>query len=163
MSLSVDEYLAGLLTREEINGFLSEVELMGDAVYKIGEGSLSQLFQSGIGAKSAQVILGTLDAAGKLEDKDYQKQFFEGITKKLKEIPILNLELAFEPTRELLAKIKDTWSEYLGKPIAIDYKVDTKIMGGARLAFMGKYFDFTLDAKWPEIWAVVREKLRLKT
>lgn len=162
MYSSVDEYIANLLTREEIIGFLVEIERLGEAIYKTGEGGLEQVLKSGVGEKSARLVLDELQKQGKMADPTYQEKFFHDLAERLKGISIVSLELAVEPTREQISKWRDQISEYAKCQVAVDYKIVPKMIAGVKVAFGGKYADNSLESRWPEIWAAVKEQLTPK-
>ena len=94
MYSSIDEYIAELVTRDEVVGFLAEIERLKEAVYKTGEDRLEQVLQTGVGEKCAGLIRDQLRQQGKMDDQHFQEEFLEEIAKKLRQIPIVNLELA---------------------------------------------------------------------
>jgi F0F1-type ATP synthase delta subunit len=159
MFLSMDEYIAELLTRSEVMSFLAEIEGMKEAVYKTGEKSLEQVLRSGVGAKSAGVVLAQLEKSGKLANQEYADKFLGEVVDRLKLMPVVKLELAIDPTREFLTKVRDRITEYIGQQVAVDYQIEPKLMAGMRVAYEGKYFEASLEAKWPEVWAEIKAKL----
>lgn len=163
MFSNVDEYIAGLETRDETVGFLTEIEKMRQSVYKTGEEGLERVLQTGVGEKSARIVREELERLGKMADAHFQEEFFLEIEKKIKNLPIVSLELAQEPTGELISTIRMKLSEYTNTPVLIDYKVVPEILAGIRVAYKGKYFDFSLQSMWPEIWATIRKSLESKT
>ena len=162
MYSSVDEYIAELVTRDEVVGFLAEIERLKEAVYKTGEDRLEQVLQTGVGEKCAGLIRDQLRQQGKMDDQHFQEEFLEEIAKKLRQIPIVNLELATQPSREFISRTKDKLSEYTGGQVVLDYKIIPNMIAGLRVAFGGKYYDFSVESMWPEIWAQIKDKLKPK-
>lgn len=160
MYLSVDEYISELVTREEIIGFLSDIEKMHESVYRTGETGLERVLQTSVGEKSARVLREDLQRQDKMNDSHFQEKFLDEISTKLKQIPVVSLDLASEPSREFAYRLRDKISEYVGSQVVIDYKVIPELMGGVRVAFGGKYLDYSLDSMWPQIWGVIKEKLQ---
>jgi len=162
MYSSVDEYISGLETRDEIVGFLSEIEKLKETVYKTGEEGLETVLRTKVGEKPARVVREDLERSGKLVDPHFQEEYFTELMDRLKRIPVVSLELAQEPTGELLSGIRQKISEYANVPVAIDYKVTPSLMAGVRVAYGGKYFDYTVESMWPDIWAVIKRNLETR-
>ena len=159
MFSNVDEYIAGLLTRDEVVVFLGEIERMKEAIYKTNEGSLEAILETGVGEKPGRLIRSELEQAGKMTDTHFQEQYFDKIAEQLKNMPTVNIELAVEPTREFVLKLKEKLSEYIQTSVAINYKVSPSLMAGVRVAYEGKYYDYSFETMWPEIWAEIKKKL----
>ena len=79
----------------------------------------------------------------------------------MKMVPVVNMELAIEPNRHLLTKIRDKLADLIGKSVIISYVVNPKLMAGARVMFAGKYLDQSLDAKWGDMWKEINNQLFL--
>jgi hypothetical protein len=162
MYSSVDEYIGGLETREEIVGFLAEIEKLREAAYKTGEEGLERVLQTAVGDKSARVVREELERSGKMADPHFQEEYFAEIAKKLKGIPVVSLELAQQPSKELISRIRERLSEYTNSLVVIDYQVNKNLLAGVRVACGGKYFDYSLDSMWPDIWKAVMKYLEPK-
>lgn len=62
-------------------------------------------------------------------------------------IPVVNLELAFEPTSTILKNISIWFLRRLQKKVLLSIRLERQILGGAYISFNGLYKDYTLKTK----------------
>lgn len=102
------------------------------------------------------------EAAGELEivgDRSEVKEFFINLQEALDRVPVLKLDLAFEPGGETVRKLRSWTDEKLGENTILDVRVDREILGGARIMFGGRYFEWTLKEEVAKI--LDREKTKI--
>lgn len=78
------------------------------------------------------------------------KSFIEKLQEKISTMSIVSLTLAFEPTEQTMQVLSD-WFLLNKKQILLEVKVDPSIIGGAIIAFQGKYKDFSIKPKFDQI------------
>lgn len=74
-------------------------------------------------------------------------------------IPVVSLELAFEPTEQILKNFSLWFSRNLGKKVLFSISLERQELGGAFVAFNGLYKDFTVSTKVDEYFN--RQKLEV--
>ncbi|HMS23157.1 MAG TPA: hypothetical protein PKA38_05380 [Candidatus Levybacteria bacterium] len=62
-------------------------------------------------------------------------------------IPVVSLQLAFEPTEPMIASFSFWFIKNIGSKVILDIQLERKIIGGALIALNGTYDDFTLKTK----------------
>ena len=78
-------------------------------------------------------------------DRAALKKFLTEIKEALDLLPILRLDIAFEPSKEVRDTISDWVRKEVGGEILIDIGYDGTLAGGARVMYKGKYKEWTLS------------------
>lgn len=81
--------------------------------------------------------------------------FFAKIQKRIADLPILSLIVAFEPTEETFKILSDWFLLNIKREVLLDITIDTKILGGATVSFKGKYGDYSIKPKFDQIFQEV--------
>jgi F0F1-type ATP synthase delta subunit len=127
-----------LLTKEELNSTLKKIEMLKNYLYKKPEIPLSKKIEklnlSHLFSKEKIEVLTIPQTIDILEKK---KKIFE-------KIPKITIEMAFEPTADFILKLKNWFWQNVKKNLVLDIKVNPKIIGGAKIYYEGKYFEWTL-------------------
>ena len=82
-----------------------------------------------------------------------QVVFFEKLKKYLQKLPQLKIEIAFPPTKTFLQKVFNWLKEEMNEKLILDIAVNPSIVGGAVIAYEGKYGNFSLAKKIDELIA----------
>jgi F0F1-type ATP synthase delta subunit len=72
------------------------------------------------------------------------EKFITEIREKLKELPIMRLDLAFEPTASIINHISEWIGHNLEQKVLLDINPDHTLVAGAIIGFNGKMVDLTL-------------------
>ena len=80
-------------------------------------------------------------------NKDVLKNFFLSLRDQIRRIPLMTLELAFEPSRDLVSFLSRWARENAGATVLLDIRVIPAICGGIRVAFGGRYKEHTLKSR----------------
>lgn len=78
---------------------------------------------------------------------DKQSDFLSALSTYLKNIPLVKITLAFDPTLEFVAQLNKKITAAAGCKVILDVLVDESIVGGAKFEFGGKYWSSTLDGQ----------------
>ncbi len=73
--------------------------------------------------------------------------WLDGLEEQLGQLPELSLTLAFEPDDDFLDRLAKWAKDNLGQEVVLDWKRQRQILGGAQVAFGGKYGDYTVRHK----------------
>ena len=117
---------------------LSEIESLKNSMYETKNGGFDAALKSEVRSEVAAILRTKKDSGQDME------KFVEGLATAAKALEELKLELAFDPTDETLETILHWVSQNVGEGYLLDIKVNPKILGGAKIAFKGKYFDGSL-------------------
>jgi len=111
-----------LITKSQSLDFLDKLEKLKAAKYEKGsfEVKVKKIFGEDLSIKESEI------------DK---------LIKEIKERPVVELTLSFEPSEKSLRKIGVWIEQNIEKNVLIDIRVDTGIVGGAVVEYNGKHFD----------------------
>lgn len=77
-----------------------------------------------------------LEIAGSIDVND--------IYKKLKKMEVVRIVLAIEPSLGILNMISEFFRSNLDQKVIFDFEIDKQILGGIKIIYKGKYFDFSI-------------------
>ena len=133
-----------LLTKEEQVLTLKKIEDLENLLYKDPETSFSEKIKK-VGLEEL------LPKDINYLSKEKQAEFLFSLKENLKNLPKVTIEIAFDPSVDFILKLKNWFLENLKKSLVLEIKVNPKIVGGARIYYLGKYFDFSLATKIEEL------------
>jgi F0F1-type ATP synthase delta subunit len=133
-----------VLTKEDFNQLMNEIDLLESSLYELKEGNFDEVMAGKVRKVSASAI------GHFIEGKD-RAQALKQIKEHVMAIQFLEITLTFEPTKKLLEKILSWVENSSQRRLAIDIKVDANIIGGAKVSYQGKYFDGSLSTKLANI------------
>jgi len=79
-----------------------------------------------------------------LDDSAQAEKFYSEIENNFKNLPTVDITLAFSPTYEQLKKISSWWRKNFNPEILINLKIDKKLVAGAVIGYGGNLKDYTL-------------------
>ncbi len=161
MYSNIDDLISETVTHEEVADLLSQLSALRQSIFKTGGKDLKYLLETEVGVALAAAIKADMaELVDKYSDSEFLMNLFNGIESKLKSIPVIGLELAFEPSRVFLKQVKENLTGFFGRQAVIALIVDPGVIGGARITFGGKYADFSLATKWDEVWKEIETRLK---
>lgn len=127
--------LSSVRTKSDLNAAREEIEVIRQAIYKKNYRDFLK--------KSVRVS--TYDYLSSVKfDLVKIKSLIEDAEKNLDKFKILTLTIAFDPTESFAEKVNFWVKENLGEAVAIDFKKNQGITGGAEVVFEGIYRNYTL-------------------
>jgi hypothetical protein len=140
----LEEINKKILTKEELIFFLEEINILEGFIFKdVGvplsekvKGKLSEEFGSFLEKLEREKILPS--------SSNQQFSFFEELKENLKNIPQVRLEIAFQPSKEFLLKMREYLKELTGQDLVLDIILNPEVMAGAIIEYQGRCFDFSL-------------------
>lgn len=120
----VDELLESVITVDDGLRIIANLEAKSSSAKKKGEKDLSQLVHFDL-----------------LEE--FKRVFYK--------LPVVGLTLAINPNLNFLMELHNWFCENLGEAIIFDLKVDSTIIGGAKIICNEHYKDFSIDLKVEEV------------
>ena len=82
-----------------------------------------------------------------LTDVSQAETFFTNLSTAIENLPRLTLTVTFHPTLELIKELNRWVIDNLHQAVILDFVVDEKIIGGAKVAFKGKIVDHSLKKR----------------
>ncbi|MEK7526183.1 MAG: F0F1 ATP synthase subunit delta [Patescibacteria group bacterium] len=125
-------------SRDDQNLLLDELSALKNSLFQIKQNTFDQVLttkvRQKISAELEKILTASSDRAGLLDQ----------LTKQVQDLKTLDLTLSFEPTVETRQKIFTWVKTNMGEGVVINLKFDPTIIGGAQIAFNGKYVDLSL-------------------
>jgi F0F1-type ATP synthase delta subunit len=90
-----------------------------------------------------------------MEDANAVEKFLADLKGRIKDIPVFEFEIAYEPNSTTVKHIAEWIYFNLKQNVLIDVKVNTDIVGGAIIGFNGKMGDFSLRKRIEEKYGVM--------
>ena len=130
------DIINSITTKDDINLLADQLDLIGKSIYELN-GNLDLSLKDSLPANLYSLIAKLLQTEKK-----------EDIIKKMKEllakIELVDLTLSIKPTQKTLDALSSWFAKSIPQKTALDIKVDQRILGGALIAYKGKYFDGSL-------------------
>lgn len=82
--------------------------------------------------------------------------FFENFRNLLDAFVLLNINIAFKPSEEMIHRLHEWTQQNLGMGVVLDIGYDGSTLGGARIIFNGRYKEMTLAQMITDV--LMREK-----
>ncbi len=136
--------LGTLITHTDAKRFLESIDEAIANAFSTKE-TLEQLFARLFSHDQKAVLLELIGTAGVTQQRAAELQkLLDGIRKTVSEIPIMELTVAVEPSELALARIKEWIDTHSHTKVVLEIKVNPRIIGGVRIAFNGRYHDYTV-------------------
>jgi len=131
-----------LLTKEELNLILKKIEALKNSLYEQPEIPIKKKFEK---FNLDKILFPKNDIDNLTLDRI--EDFLEKKKKSLENIPQVVIEIAFEPNLDFILKLKNWFLQKIKKSLILDIKINPKIIGGAKIYYEGKYFDWSLEKR----------------
>jgi len=136
--------LATLITHTDAKRFLESMDEAIANAFSTRE-TLEELFGRLFSHDQKEVLLELIIAVGITRQKAANLQkLLEGIRRTVAVIPIMELTVAVEPSELALVRIKEWIDTHSHTKVVLEIKVNPRVIGGVKIAFDGKYHDYTV-------------------
>jgi F0F1-type ATP synthase delta subunit len=139
-----------IITKEDLISFLDQIEIAKSFLFQRPEISLSEKLKGKV-SESFRKEIANLEEKEKYLSVAEFSEFFDLLKKNLLKIPIVKLEIAFEPRENFISEINEWFKKNLGKKVILDIFVNPKIVGGAKIEYQGKWKNYSLAKKIEKI------------
>lgn len=133
------DLLSQLTTSRDVALLREEIQALQTSLFKVKGETFEKVLKSKLRASVAEWITATL---AKYEGK--KEKFLEDLLKEIEALPMVQVEIAFEPSQEALEQIHTWVVEQIGQNALIDVHIQSDLLGGATVSYQGKYFDGSL-------------------
>lgn len=151
------EILSRVGTVDEQQWLLEELQALENSLYKTGEGNWEAVVNSRLGSEFAGIIFKEINDAG-IDKKKYLRELMVAV----KAMKTIKVTIAINPTKNLVSNITEWVKRNLNAGIIVSVETDKSIIGGARIAFNGKYSDYSLKKIWENTWGNKQEEILKK-
>lgn len=136
VSLVKTKYDKEILTRE--------IDLVLESLYLTQEKAFEETLEKRVRAEVAD-LLRTL----KLKEKNFQG-FLKALRQVLVELKQIDMTIAIEPSEELINQVYNWFKTTLNESLVINFSKNPDLIGGAQIAYKGKYYEFSLKKELEE-------------
>jgi F0F1-type ATP synthase delta subunit len=140
------ELLSTLTTSRDVALLRQEIQALQTSLFKVKGETFEKVLKTQVRASVAEWISTTLE---KYEGK--KEKFLEDLLKEIEALPMIQVEIAFEPSQEALEQIHAWAVEQVGQNALIDVSIQPDLLGGATISYQGKYFDGSLKENLQEL------------
>lgn len=119
-----------LVTVDQANDLLKELENLSESVYLTGNKFSNNLKK--IDVRYYNILLGLLE-------KNDKKEVLKKLIEEIKKIPVVNINLSFYPSFQLVEKMGEWLAESLGKKVLISIKNKQELFTKVELEYQGRY------------------------
>src|SRR3989344_3375132 len=138
-----DEALPFVRTVEERALFHGELETALQSLYIKDAEKLVEFLERNVRHSTSQFIKKVLLSENDNTDTTALKNTLEGLRVSLLQMPIIHLDIAFEPTNKTSVMLSTWLRTHVQKDIVIEYGLDRTLIAGARIIFNGKNIEVT--------------------
>ena len=148
--------LSKIKTKRDSEKLSYEIEILLSSLYEEKGAGFDNALKTKVRAWVAEDIGQDIDKLG-MDKKDY----LDNLAKELKNFKTLRLDLAYEPSFESIDRIYAFVANNFGERILLDLNCVHDLVGGARVIFEGKYFDFTLKKAFEQEFSKEKDEILL--
>lgn len=124
--INYSDILTTIKTKADFNSLNKELDKLANSIYELKDVN----FESDFIVKALKT--------------DPKEEVLKNIKKELKKVKFMEIILAEVPAENLLEKINSFISSH--QNIALDIKIDKKLLAGANVSFEGKFYDGSLKS-----------------
>ncbi len=153
--------IRSLKTTDEAEHFLDEVAIVSDALFRVGEHDINHIFATQIRSKSLTILQKLfLDMQISLTDRDAVTQVLNQLKDTLAKCPVLEVNIAFEPTDETITMIQTFLVNAEVPNALLSLHTSFDLIAGCTLTYAGKYRDYSLKDTFAQKIKSVSETLQ---
>jgi len=130
--------------REEMDKLVQS--LFHTEIYKFEE-TLNQFVRVRVATEIRRIL-----KEDQINAKEHIKAFLEDLYKTITTLPILKLQLSFEPSEMVISDISHWARNNLERGILLDLTLERTLLGGAVIVYNGKFYDYSVRKKLKEIF-----------
>ena len=149
MKITLPESLVPILhfvhTKEEKDELHEEVLMLERASFQNDPNAIEEILKTRVSKNIAHAIREVLSLPAFHNNVDAVRKFFLDLKNTVDTLPLLKLDLAFQPTEKVIEHLHDWVTQELGVGIVLDIGYDASIFGGSKIIFGGRYKEFTLS------------------
>lgn len=140
------ELIQSIQTLTQRDYFLNELDLLLESLYKT-QGSVDEKIKMYLSSPFADLVLKDAQKKGKFTSNiDDLNSYIIELKKNIKDLPVLQLRIGFEPKNTDVQNIYSWIQLHLKKAMILDMVVDRNIIGGAVIGYKGFYKDFSFQS-----------------
>lgn len=138
-------------TRSESGNFMARIANISDKVFETGF-NLEKTLDRELGLEKKDKFLVFLRENNvSLDSPKELKDFLDKLQQTISKLPILYINIAFDPSEETLKLLSEWFVLNAKKQFVFDILVKPDLLAGAVLNFNGRFFDYSAKTKFEKI------------
>ncbi len=126
---------------------VEQIEGMKRFLFRDKQGMITQKVGTFLSSSMSE-ILKQLEQSGLVpQDDEKQMQLLDSIIEFLKNIPVVKLDFAFEPSITFVSEVNSALCKQIGRKVVLDIYVNQFLVAGANFEYEGKYKEYSLALK----------------
>lgn len=142
---NMSDFVSLVKTKYDQEILLGEIDLILASLYLTNGGALQETLDKKIRAEVSSLV-----KEAKLKEKNFQG-FLKSLRQILIELKEVDLTIAIDPTEEIVNQTYNWLKTYLNQSLVINFNKNPDLVGGAQIAYKGKYFEFSLKKELAEV------------
>jgi hypothetical protein len=138
-----ENIISNVRTTSERDVIYAGIETLMDSLYRSDGRGIADIIDTDMPHSVAKPLKLSFKSLPDLS-VETAKQFLDGLRDALLQLPVLTLEVAFDPTDETVATLIAWVRENIGPSVILELSVDRSLLGGARIAFGGRFLEKNL-------------------
>lgn len=148
-NIDFDNLTDNIITKQDLVYLLDDINQAREVIYKKKKGKLSDKTQN-IASKKLRNTIEKQEERGNLKTRPQQEEFLDQLENYFKNLPQIQLTLAFSPSDSFLEEISQWLKNQIGQRTIINLTVNPEIVGGAIIDHEGHHLDLALSKKIKE-------------
>lgn len=131
------DILNTIRTAEDRDRLIDEIARLENAIYE-PKLDFNSVLSKEVRAKTAELVRSGIGESS-------PEAYLQGLSKELVNIPTVKISLSFEPSEETIGVLLAWVRKNVGEGIIIEFGLEPQMIGGAKVAFGGKYYDGSIE------------------
>jgi len=159
MKIDLSPIIKETRTKDDVRMLRAGIEVLEMNLYGVGAKSWDSVLDKILPERFSANFKDLLAQFSEAEQPEAIKEILSDLKKAVSKFRPLKIDLAFEPTNEIIDQLNFWVDEELGLEVVLDIGYEKTLLGGARIAFAGKYGDFSAAKMITEILQSEKEKI----
>jgi hypothetical protein len=137
-----DQFISRILTSSDLARLVEELNLLLVCAYDTDNVKAEQVLDRDMRVWVADVLRPVWESAAVGEEREKQ---VKALMAEVTSMPKAEVTLAVEPSGKVTSALVLQLRQMTGKPLLVDFRYEPRMIGGLKLAFEGKYFEWTVE------------------
>lgn len=159
MKIDLTPIIKETRTIDDVRVLRAGVEALEMSMHGLGEKSWHNVLDKVLPEKFSVHLKDWLAPLPAAQQPETLKELLVDLKNALSKFRPLKIDLAFEPTNEVIDQLNFWVDEKLGLEVALDIGYEKTLIGGVRIIFAGRYGDFSMAKYFEDILSREKENI----
>lgn len=156
MKIDITPIIKEVRTKDDVETLHAGIEALEMNLYGAGAKSWNNTFDKILPERFSTYLRDSMVGFSLEQQLEITKVLLADLKKAISKFKPLKIDLAFEPTNEVIEQLNLWIDEKLGLEVVLDISYEKTLLGGARMIFGGRYGDFSAAKYFEDV--LEREK-----